>query len=190
MNKIGLNEDTLDKTTRLYIDEQDKRIAQLEEENAILHEAGGIDAKERDHLREVIQERNQKIDELTKRVEHEATKFTVAFAAKCKAEQDQAELEKENQLLMAEVKLWKASSENNFYKAFQLQKENAELKGRLNAINILTPELQKISKGKDEQLTKAKVALQNVIDYLGQFCSDYPDCVIEAEQFLNSEVEK
>ena len=49
-----------------------------------------------------------------------------------------------------------------------LQKENAELK---------------------DQLTKAKVALRNVIDYLGQFCSDYPDCVIEAEQFL-SEVEK
>lgn len=40
-----------------------------------------------------------------------------------------------------------------------------------------------------DQLTKAKVALQNVIDYLGQFCSDYPDCVIEAEQFLQ-EVEK
>ena len=40
------------------------------------------------------------------------------------------------------------------------------------------------------QLTKAKVALRNVIDYLGHFFSDYPDCVIEAEQFLNSEVEK
>ena len=47
-----------------------------------------------------------------------------------------------------------------------LQKENAELK---------------------DQLTKAKVALRNVIDYLGQFCSDYPDCVIEAEKILKEE---
>ena len=40
---------------------------------------------------------------------------------------------------------------------------------------------------KDEQLTKAKVALRNVIDYLGQFCTDYPDCVIEAEIILKEE---
>jgi hypothetical protein len=38
-----------------------------------------------------------------------------------------------------------------------------------------------------DQLTKAKVALRNVIDYLGQFCSDYPDCVIEAEKILKEE---
>ena len=44
-----------------------------------------------------------------------------------------------------------------------LEKENAELK---------------------EQNYKTKVALRNVIDYLGQFCSDYPDCVIEAEIIL------
>lgn len=44
-----------------------------------------------------------------------------------------------------------------------LEKENAELK---------------------ERNYKTKVALRNVIDYLGQFCSDYPDCVIEAERFL------
>jgi hypothetical protein len=38
-----------------------------------------------------------------------------------------------------------------------------------------------------EQLTKAKVALRKVVDYLGQFCSDYPDCVIEAEKILKEE---
>ena len=35
-------------------------------------------------------------------------------------------------------------------------KENAELKARLNAINLLTPELEKSSKLKTQQLTKAK----------------------------------
>ena len=40
------------------------------------------------------------------------------------------------------------------------------------------------------ELTKAKVALRKVVDYLGQFCSDYPDCVIEAEQFLKEIEEK
>ena len=56
----------------------------------------------------------------------------------------------------------------------------AELEARCNELFLQTM-----------QLTKAKVALRNVIDYLGQFCSDYPDCVIEAEQFLKDcEVEK
>lgn len=36
----------------------------------------------------------------------------------------------------------------------------------------------------ENKLTKAEVALRNVIDYLGQFCSDYPDCVIEAKKIL------
>lgn len=40
---------------------------------------------------------------------------------------------------------------------------------------------------KDDQLAKVKAALRNVIDYLGQFCSDYPDCVIEAEGILKEE---
>ena len=45
--------------------------------------------------------------------------------------------------------------------------------------DIVTKELQ------EENLKlEAKVALRNVIDYLGQFCSDYPDCVIEAEKIL------
>lgn len=38
----------------------------------------------------------------------------------------------------------------------ELERENAELKARLNAINLLTPELEKMSKAKTQQLTKAK----------------------------------
>lgn len=34
------------------------------------------------------------------------------------------------------------------------------------------------------ELIKAKEILRKVIDYLGQFCDDYPDCVTEAEHFL------
>jgi hypothetical protein len=96
-----------------------------------------------------------------------------------------------------------------------LEKENAELKKNyedsLVACGVLKAKVdtlaqpsliesmqdalittQKVAYEKqNEQLTKAKVALRNVIDYLGQFCSDYPDCVIEAELFLkDSEVEK
>ena len=37
-----------------------------------------------------------------------------------------------------------------------LEKENTELKVRLNAINLLTPELEKASELKRKQLTKAK----------------------------------
>ena len=66
---------------------------------------------------------------------------------------------------------------------YKLDKENAELKVE-NAF------CEKACEGATmmyEQLTKAKVALRNVIDYLGQFCSDYPDCVIEAEKILKEE---
>ena len=58
-----------------------------------------------------------------------------------------------------------------------LEKENAELKSGCGMC---------YRKDK-EQLTKAKVALRKVVDYLGQFCSDYPDCVIEAEKILKEE---
>ncbi len=65
-----------------------------------------------------------------------------------------------------------------------LEKENAELKETVTKMNNVITETFR-------NLSKAKVVLRNVIDYLGQFCSDYPDCVIEAELFLkDSEVEK
>lgn len=66
----------------------------------------------------------------------------------------------------------------------ELEKENAELKETVTKMNNVITETFR-------NLSKAKVVLRNVIDYLGQFCSDYPDCVIEAELFLkDSEVEK
>ena len=75
----------------------------------------------------------------------------------------------------------------------ELEKENAELKNERNAFKIYSDGAELDAINLKEQLAKAKVALRNVIDYLGQFCSDYPDCVIEAEQFLRekkSEVDK
>lgn len=68
----------------------------------------------------------------------------------------------------------------------KLEKENEELKRNKKTVVHLADCFEEIMK---EKLTKAKVALRKVVDYLGQFCSDYPDCVIEAEQFLE-EVEK
>lgn len=42
----------------------------------------------------------------------------------------------------------------------ELRNENVGLKARLNAINLLTPELEKMSKLKTQQLTKAKELLK------------------------------
>ena len=69
-------------------------------------------------------------------------------------------------------------------RTLELEKENAELKKQLEMSNKVYNDNCDYSHHIEEQLTNAKVALRNVIDYLGQFCSDYPDCVIEAEQFL------
>lgn len=109
-----------------------------------------------------------------------------------------AELEKENQLLKAEVKLWKAASENNSYKAFQLQKENAELKKQLGMSNKVYNDNLDYSHHIEEQLTKAKKLLERLLitscnsDVLNLLpnCSEVLKVRVEAEQFLNSEVEK
>ncbi len=53
-----------------------------------------------------------------------------------------------------------------------LEKENAELKARLNAINLLTPELEKLSKAKTQQLTKAKEHIKTLLDCLKQDTND------------------
>ena len=70
---------------------------------------------------------------------------------------------------------------------YKLDKENAELKKDKKELCHSISEGGKACVYLNEQLTKAKVALRNVIDYLGQFCSDYPDCVIEAEKILKEE---
>lgn len=77
---------------------------------------------------------------------------------------------------------------NKVEKIAKLEKENAELKEKLKNqkadYETYYKSCYNAQKKAEEQITKAKVALRNVIDYLGQFCSDYPDCVIEVEQFL------
>lgn len=72
----------------------------------------------------------------------------------------------------------------------KLEKENAGLRARLNAINLLTPELQKMSQLKTQQLTKAKEILrglyfiiQNRIDYENN--TGIADEMWRAKQFLS-----
>ena len=84
------------------------------------------------------------------------------------------------------------------YKSYK--DENAELKARLNAINLLTPELEKQSKLKKQQLTKAKSVIKKFYDFVNndiEYDPEHPEehtktwneLCTEAEQFL-SEVEK
>lgn len=79
-------------------------------------------------------------------------------------------------------------------RVMKLEKENAELKEQCSILadcNTCVSDCKTENIEIKTQFTKAKVVLRNVIDYLGQFCSDYPDCVIEAELFLkDSGVEK
>lgn len=46
-------------------------------------------------------------------------------------------------------------------------KENAELKARLNAVNLLTPELEKSSRLKKRQLTRAEELLKKWVFFHG-----------------------
>ena len=80
----------------------------------------------------------------------------------------------------------------------ELEEENAELKARLNAINLLTPELEKRSKLRIQQLTIAKDLLLRFIELKNKPCAAghsinmllYENICANADQFLNSEVEK
>ncbi len=104
------------------------------------------------------------------------------------------ELEKENAELKADNDARKFAMAMSEKVEKQLRKENAELKEKLKPENCLKSLAKSglvkftCENGNEhDQLTKAKIALRKVVDYLGQFCSDYPDCVIEAEQFLKGE---
>ena len=99
------------------------------------------------------------------------------------------ELKKENKVLAQNLEDTEILN-NTYEKRFDnLKKENAELKGVIDndvdkKIYVQLANKAQLTDVYKDQLTKAKVALRNVIDYLGQFCSDYPDCVIEAEKIL------
>ena len=88
-----------------------------------------------------------------------------------------AKLEKEN----AELK---ADNDARKFAMAMSEKVEKQLRNERNTFLAQNEQYEKDLIDFNENLTKAKVALRNVIDYLGQFCSDYPDCVIEAEQFL------
>lgn len=108
-----------------------------------------------------------KIENLENKIEHHQEVINTL-------QKKNAELKKEsNQLFLEGAKRVEA-----------LEKENAELKKwKEDTIKARGNDYMAWSRQND-QLTKVKVALRKVIDYLGQFCSDYPDCVIEAENFL------
>jgi hypothetical protein len=78
---------------------------------------------------------------------------------------------------------------NNYI--LKLEKENAELKEKLkpeNCLKLLAKE--GYIKFTSEQLTKAKTYLKYFIEILKRFGANKEPLVAEAEQFLNSEVEK
>lgn len=71
-------------------------------------------------------------------------------------------------------------------KITELEKQNAGLKARLNAINLLTPELEKSSKLKTQQLTKATELLKEAQGYIENEDDELYDKI---EQFIK-EIEK
>ena len=92
------------------------------------------------------------------------------------------ELEKENANLKAlrkyELNVAKLEIE-------KLEQENASLKARLSVINLLTPELEKVSKLRKQQLTKAKELLTRFVMASVHFNGRETDLVEEAKQFIS-----
>ena len=123
------------------------------------------------------------------RADNEARKFAMAMSEKV-----EKQLRKENAELKAKIGLSidceKAQKNGDLCLGYGGD-EDEPCERCKNCIKCECGYYQLGETDKDDQLTKVKIALRNVVDYLGQFCSDYPDCVIEAEQFLKeSEEEK
>ena len=105
-----------------------------------------------------------------------------------------AELEKENAELKSIAEFQQSSNMSRHFENKKLKEGlavgsmwNKHLNSQNKALEEERDKYRDMTFDQREQLTKAKVALRNVIDYLGQFCSDYPDCVIEAEKILKEE---
>ena len=153
-----------------------------------------INKKAEKHCNEVLCNAHEKCNEVIKCRDWRSRR--AGFF--CGYEQALKDFEKENAELRKVAEFQQSSNMNRYL-------ENKKLKEGLAVGSTFNKALNSINKNleeerdkyrnmvfdKDEQLTKAKVALRNIIDYLGQVCSDYPDCVIEAELFLKDcEVEK
>jgi regulator of replication initiation timing len=129
------------------------------------------------------------LDELEK--ENEKLKKRLSVLLSCKNCPDNkggfiCQKEYEDKCLTQKIQYIKELKEENT----EFEKENANLKARLNAINLLTPELEKQSKTKKQQLTQAKELLKKIekIVYSGENeikrLSKIVDILAEAEQFL------
>lgn len=77
-------------------------------------------------------------------------------------------------------------------------KENSELKARINAINLLTSELEKASKLRKQQFTKAKEVIKKFLEFTNnevEFDPEHPQGLTDlweelcekAERLLNSD---
>jgi len=121
------------------------------------------------------------VENLNKSVQELETRCNELFLQTNEQAEKNKDLEEERNDYRDKYETVKNESE---VKIAELEKENAELK---KSCQIQVDSAFETIYEKDDQLTKAKVALRKVVDYLGQFCSDYPDCVIEAEKILKEE---
>lgn len=106
--------------------------------------------------------------------------------------------------LEAEVKEWKDKAglwcktanlkDHNIMINKELEKENAELKERNRGLDAMLTGESLISNELEEQLTKAKEIIKNLLSAYTSYADSFDDrdneIVSEAEQFLNSEVVK
>lgn len=83
---------------------------------------------------------------------------------------------------------------NKVEKSAELEKENAELKERNRGLDAMLTGESLVSNELEEQLTKAKEIIKNLLSAYTSYADSFDDrdneIVSEAEQFLNSEVVK
>ena len=102
---------------------------------------------------------------------------------------ENAKLKKENAELKSELPKKADTNHSLVEQMAKLEEENASMRARLNAINLLTPELEKCSKLKKQRLSKAKEIIKELKDDLSMYSGNYQSIILKAEQFLK-EIEK
>ena len=132
-----------------------------------------------------LQEQYEKQKEINKELvdENEALKFAARMS-----EKTELQLRKENEQLKATAEFQQSSNMKRHFEIQELEKENAELKEKINILENCDRLGDTITEAYKEQLAQAKELLQNLIRVTwGEGWNYSLDWKVKAEQFLEEE---
>lgn len=142
-------------------------------------------------LCEVYENKIAELERKLEQAEKDLSDYQFNYPTIIELEKEKAEFKEQLARITEERNGYKITVNSYKHTIKDLRKENAGLRARLNAVNSLTPELEKISRLKKEQLTKAKDLLAKWVELFKPKLDGFPKPPIQekTEQFLKENKE-